>query len=178
MMSEENNSCKDRQDIPDDGLIHLHDMSFDFEDYFDRYASEEMGEEERKEFGARVMGLFCLDFFNSGGDPAAIKPWVANYLAKAMYNVLGGVPWSQAIPTPFDAPGTQSMYTEKGGRGMAIYGAVENGKSVKAGVTNLLAKQAEKFNISFETARGDYYKVKKSIENGSGLPDGFLKKNP
>lgn len=103
-MSEENKSWKERLNIPDDGLIHLHDMSFDFEDYFKRHGTEEMCDEEAEEFDARVMGIFCRDFFNSGGDPDAIQPWVIAYLAKAMFNVLGGVPWSQALPTPFDAP--------------------------------------------------------------------------
>ena len=177
-MSEEKKSWKERQNIPDDGLIYFHDMSFDFEDYFKRHDAKEMCDEEAEEYGARVMGLFCRDFFDSGGDPAAIQPCVANYLAKAMYEVLGGVPWSQALPTPFDEPGTQSMYTKKGERGMAIYCAVENGKSDGGGVTNLLAEQAKKYKLSFEAARGDYYKVKKSIEGGNGLPDGFLKKTP
>lgn len=173
-MTEEKKSWKERQNIPDDAFIHLHDMSFDFEDYFDRYGTEKMDEEERKLFSARVMGLFCRDFFDSGGEPAAIQPWIANYLAKAMYEVLGGVPWKTVLRLPFD----DCVYTEKGERGMEIYCDVEDGKRAGEAVTNMLAEKAKKFNISFETARGDYYKVKKIVEYGNDFPDGFLKKTP
>lgn len=159
-MSEEKKPWKERQNIPDDGLIHFHDMSFDFDDYFNRYESGTMCEEEKKDFGARVMGLFCRDSFDS----AKVEPWVANYLAKAMYNVLGGIPWSQALPTPLDA-----VLSEKENRAIEIYSNVEEGRKALLGVTNLLGKQAEKYNVSFETARADYYRIKKNIK-GDDVP--------
>lgn len=167
------------QVFPDDGVINLHDLSFDFEDFFDRHGTDAMCEEEEKEFGSRVMGLFCKSFFEGKGDPAAIPPWVANYIAKAMFNVLGGVPWAQALPTPFDDPEDQHMYTEKGRRATDIYCAVKNGiASGEGNSSELLSKQAKVLNLSYESIRRDYYIVKKWIEGGGSRPEGFLKNYP
>ena len=114
------------QSLSSNGDIDLQDMKFDFEDYFKRHGTEAMSDEEAKEFGARVMGVFCRDFFNSDGDPSKVEPWVANYIAKAFYNVLGGIPWAQALPTPFDEAEDQEIYTPKGRRALGFYCAIQN----------------------------------------------------
>ncbi|MBS3996691.1 MAG: hypothetical protein KGZ67_05040 [Hydrogenophaga sp.] len=167
---------KKQLNIPDDRLVHLHDLTFDFEKYFDEY--EDLSDEEKAEFPCRVMGLYCKEFYESGGDPSAISPWVAKYIANAMYNVLGGVPWSQALPTPFDDPESQHIWTPKGRRAMDTYCAVTSGKSDGFDVSAMLCKQADRQNVSYETARADYYKAKNAIDNKQNLPDGFLKKTP
>lgn len=129
---------KEQLDIPDDGLIHLHDLTFDFHDYFARYA--ELSDEEQDEYTCRVMGLFCKEFFESGGDPSAVSPWVASYIANAFYQVLGGVPFNQVLPTPFEP--RQDIYTAKGRRAMDVYCEIENALKDGEKVTVMFSKIA------------------------------------
>lgn len=174
-MSEEKKSWKERQNLPDDdGLIHFHDMSFDFEDYFNRYESGTMCEEEKEEFSARVMGLFCRDSFDSG----TVKPWVANYIAEKLYEALGGVPWSDIMGLPWDE--RTSYLTPKGERAFETYAYVHNTQLEQpdARITDLIAEAAKKLNVSFETARADYYAMKSGIGKKTGIPSRFLKETP
>jgi hypothetical protein len=167
---------KQQLGIPDDGDVHLHDLTFDFEDYFDRHGTDAMDDEESKEFSARVMGLFCKDFWESGGNPAAIQPWVANYIAKAFYEVLGGVPFRDVLPTPMEPQ--ESWLTAKGLRAMDVY---SYSKGTKDDATTLSARHmelAEKHSLTYESIRGDYYKMKGVIEEGKPWPKGFLKTKP
>lgn len=162
---------KEQLAIPEDGLIHLHDLTFDFKDYFARY--DELSEEEQNEFQCRVMGLFCKEFFESGGDPSAISPWVASYIANAFFQVLAGAPFNQVLPTPFEP--RESSYTPKGERAINTYCVVQNAKNDVEGVSDILRRLADHQNVSYETVRGDYYKVKNSVDAGKGFPDKFLK---
>lgn len=162
---------KEQLDIPDDGLIHLHDLTFDFHDYFARYA--ELSDEEQDEYTCRVMGLFCKEFFESGGDPSAVSPWVASYIANAFYQVLGGVPFNQVLPTPFEP--RQDRYTAKGRRAMDVYCEMENAIRKGEKVTVMFAKIAARMNMSPQTISAAYYAAKKAIDAGDSLPDDFLK---
>lgn len=167
---------KKQLNIPDDGDIHLHDLTFDFEDYFDRHGTDKMDDEESKEFDCRVMGLFCKDFWESGGNPAAIQPWVANYLAEAFYNICGGVPLNQALQTPFEPP--SSMFTEKGRRAMDIYAHIQNNRSSGDTISGWLVEASKELNLSYEAVRGDYYAVRGVLKDKKPWPKGFLKIEP
>ena len=154
--------------------IDLMDLTFDFEDYFDRYGTNRMSEDEKRDFSARVYGMFCRDFYNSGGNPAAIPQWVAGYIADKLYQVLGGVPWQDIMHLPWDEP--TPWLTTKGERALEIYTGVEDALSVtpEANTTDLIYEQAKKHNVSYETARADYYTMKSSIKSKNGMPKKFL----
>lgn len=156
-----------------DGLIHLHDLDFDFEDYFKRYPAELL-EGEGEEFSARVYGLICRDFFKSGGDPGAVPKWAMSYLVNKLYQVLGGVPWNDIMRMPWDVP-TPYM-TPKGQRAFDIYAFVENTllDTPGANVTDLISEAARKHHVSYETARADYYAIKGPLKSGKGIPSKFL----
>jgi hypothetical protein len=168
--------------------VDFSDMDFDFERYFDRYFVNEtpalrlvsavetdppLTEQDRTEFDWRVIGFFCQSVFQSEKETGNIPFWVANYVAKKLLQMIGGVPWDQLVQAPYQQPVT--MFSRLGERAMEIYCAVENGRRSGDDVTSLIAAQASERNVSYETARADYYKVKKSIDSGAGLPDGFLK---
>lgn len=165
---------KIKQDIPDDGLVHLHDMSFDFEDYFERHGTDRMSKEEEEEFSARVYGVFCRSVFQSGGDPSKISFWAANYVAEKLYQALGGVPWQDIMGLPWDEP--TPWLTTKGQRALDIFAGIENTSKQRpdANVTDLISEQAKKHSVSYETARADYYAIKKGIEQNNGIPHNFL----
>jgi hypothetical protein len=161
--------------IPDDGLIHLHNLSFDFEEYFDR-GLEQMSEGEREEFKARIYGLFCRDVFLSGGDMRRVSFWAANYVAERLYQALGGVPWEDIMGLPWDEP--TPFFTAKGQRAFEIYAAITNSlaQNPDANTTDLIAQQATKHCVSYETARADYYTWKKIRTGDEGVPKKFLNK--
>lgn len=165
---------KSRWAVPDDGMVHLHDLSFDFENYFEQYDKGVLSNDERNDYNARVYGMFCRDFFDSGGDPSAVKPWVANYLAKKLYQVLGGVPWQDIMGMPWDEP--TAYLTARGKRAFDIYAGVENELNAEplANVTDLISQQAQSYHVSYETARADYYAMKKGFKAKTGPPSKFL----
>lgn len=156
--------------------INLMDLDFDFEDYFERFRSGEMSEEEKEEFDARVIGVFCRGVFRSNEDPANIPFWAANYLAEQLYKVLGGEPWTNALPLPW-YPREETFFSKKGKRAMEIYCAVENARrSIDSfNVVDLISEQAKKHCVSYETARADYYSVRKVIVMNQEWPANFLK---
>ena len=100
-MSTENESTKfpiNRWGAPvGDGFIYLHDYDFDFDNYFDRHAAGELSEEEKGDFAARVYGMFCRDFFKSGGNPAVVQPWVA-VKSRLVINTLDEQFWFFLLP--------------------------------------------------------------------------------
>ena len=166
---------KEQLNIPDDGLIHLHDLSFDFEDYFERYDKGEMDEDEASEYNARVMGLFCKALWENGGDTSAVPGWVAHHLAKKFYESLGGVAWGDLMGLPWDQKNPR--FTKKGQRAFDIYAYIQNTLKIQpdANVTDLLAEAAKQLNLSFETIRADYYAMKKALDsNPASMPDNFL----
>ena len=146
--------------VSDDGLVHFHDLDFDLEGYFDRYETEQLSEDEKAEFSARVYGLFCRDFFKSGGHPAAIEPWVASYVAKKLFQGLGGVPWNDLMGMPWDEP--TPMMTKRGERAFSIYAGIRNSLHAypDAKVSDLLREAAQAHCVSYETDRRDYYAMK------------------
>lgn len=181
-MTEENKSTTfpiNRWGVPvGDGEVYLNDLDFDFEDYFKRSAAGELSEDESGDHSARVYGMFCRDFFKSGGDSAAIQPWVANYIAKKLYEALRGEPWNNIMRLPWDEP--TSDLTPKGQRAFETYAHVHNTlrEQPDAKVTDLIAEAAKNSNVSFETARADYYAMKKGIVWKTGIPSEFLKNTP
>lgn len=164
--------------LPEEELIDLSDMTFDFEDYFNRHHDGEMDDAEKEEFSARVYGLFCQSVFNSGGDSGKIPFWAANYIAEKLVQVLGGVPWPDVMRLPWDVE-EDPFFTPKGERAVNIYAEITNALSASpdANVTTLIAEQAGKHCVSYETARADYYAFKKAVSDKSGLPDRFLNKS-
>lgn len=161
-----------------DGFIHLHDCDFDFDNYFYRHAAGELSEEEEGDFSARVYGMFCRDFFKSHGDPAAIQPWVASYIAKKLHAALAGAPWNDIMGLPWDEP--TPRFTPKGQRAFDTYAHVHNTRlgQPNANVTDLIAEAAQKFSVSFETARNDYYTMKHAFAvRPAKIPAKFLISN-
>jgi hypothetical protein len=158
----------------DDTLIHLHDLSFDFEGYFERHRTGEMPEAEREEFSARVYGLFCRDVFRSGGDMRRAAFWSANYVAEKLFQALGGIPWEDIMNLPWDTP--TPFLKPKGERALNIYAGVTNALVAhpRANTTDLISEQAKNNNVSYETARAAYYAVKGGIQRKTGLPKNFL----
>ena len=151
---------------------------FDFEDYFDRHRNGLLSEEERDEFDMRVIGLFCRDWFQGGGNPRKIQQWVGDYLAEQMYKVINGEEWHNAFPLPWKP--SESHLSRRGERAMSIYCAIGNEKAARPELTTdaLLKRQAREHHVSYETARGDYYAVKKVVDakGEESFPDWFLKK--
>jgi hypothetical protein len=156
----------------DDGLIDLSDMSFDFEDYFERFHGGQMDAEEREEFDARVLGLFCQSFIKSGGDTSAIPRWVASYLTEQIYKVLAGGDFAEAfrMPEPWRQP--EPFRTRAQERSLEIFCDIANTikNSPNSKITNAIAEVAVKHNASYETARAAYY------EHVRKMPKDFLKR--
>ncbi|MGB7479872.1 MAG: hypothetical protein WA924_06070, partial [Burkholderiaceae bacterium] len=66
--------------------------------------------------------------------------------------------------------------TPKGKRAFDIYNCVEDGikNSPNVNITDLIAMQASKHNVSYETARAVYYETKKWVTEKTGIPAKFL----
>ena len=118
---------KEQLCIPDDGVIYLDDLSFDFKDYFDRFDQS-----------------------------------------------LGGVPWGDLVDLPWDRK--EPFLTKNGQRAFETYAHVHNTllKNEKANITDLIAEAAKKFNVSYETARKDYYDMKNDFDRNGGIREKFL----
>lgn len=161
-----------------DGCVYLNDLDFDFEDYFERHSAGLLSEEENGDFSARVYGLFCWDIFKSGGDPGAVQPWIANYIANKLKEALNGESWNDIMRLPWDVP--TPYFTKKGQRAFDTYAHVYNTQLTQpdAKITDLIAQAAGNFNVSFESARADYYAMKKAFsERPVDIPSKFLKNN-
>lgn len=156
------------------GSDELGNLDFDFEDYFQRHGTESMSEVEAKDFQARIYGMYCRDFYKSGGDTSAIPKWVAAYVADRLFEGLQGRPWNDVMRLPWDKP--TPWMTPKGERAFDIYAGVENSLNTiqDANITDLISEQASKHHVSYETARADYYAMKKAIKLKTGIPSKFL----
>lgn len=155
--------------------IDLQDLSFDFEDYFRRFAEGTMPDKERNEYTARVIGLFVRETFKSKGNDDSIKSWATDYIANALFEVLGGAPFSDVLPTPFEPQ--QSLYTEKENRAFNTYCFIENGKRSGKKISDLLMQHAINTNLSYESVRSDYYKIKNALDIGKTIQEAFSKKS-
>lgn len=155
----------------------LGDIDFDFESYFARHKAQELSEEELDEYPARVYALFCSLVYKSHSDPIEIPAWAAEYVADRLFSGLMGVPWNEEMKLPWDNE-AESPLNPRGQRAMSIYVDIENRKTSEpsAKTTDLIAWQAGENNVSFETARADYYAMKKAIEK-KDMPERFLKHN-
>ena len=135
--------------------IDLSDMSFDFEDYFERFHSGDMSKEEKEEFDARILGLFCQSFIRSQGDPAAIPKWVASYMCEQIYKVLGGLQFADAfkMPEPWQQPAPIRSRAEQ--EALEIFcdvaNALRSDSSLK--ITDAISDAARRRNASYEKAR-------------------------
>jgi hypothetical protein len=79
---------------------------------------------------------------------------------------------------PWDKP--NSYLTVKGQRAFNIYASVYNKQlqDKNLSTTTLIAEAANEHHVSYETARADYYAMKKSLSEGRGIPEKFtLSKN-
>ena len=159
----------------DANMNELMDLSFDFEDYFERSLAGKLSEAEQFEFTARMIGMFCRDVYHGG--PGTVQPWVANSLADAMFKVLAGEPWDQALPMPWSPEFSQ--YTKNGERAMSIHCHVENARQLdkQAGTIALIHLAAAHYGVGFPTAKSDYYRAKEFVDMNSA-PPGFLKEEP
>lgn len=158
--------------LPGEG--ELHDLDFDFEGFFARDVSD-LSEEEQAQWPGRIYAFFCSSFYKSGGDTSKIPKWVAAYVADRLFDGLQGAPWGDTMRLPWDKP--TSYLTPKGERAMDIYAQIENGRkdAPERNTTDLIAEAAQAHFVSFETARADYYAMKKGIQFRTGIPKKFLK---
>jgi hypothetical protein len=159
--------------------INLSDLGFNFEDYFQRWQRGDLSAEEQVEFDARVIGIFCRRVLLSSQVDGAWTEWesfAAYWLAKKLEQVIGGVPWRKSFDLPYEWGKHESDFSDKGARAVEIFCAVYNTRkdSPDSAVTHLIEEQAYKHCISYETARDDYYRVKKAIDDGLGFSP-FLK---
>ncbi|MFK3739399.1 hypothetical protein [Massilia sp. TN1-12] len=163
--------------VPDDGLIHLHDLNFDFEGYFERYP-DNLEEGEDEEFQARIYGMFCRDVFTCGGDMERVSLWASNYVAERLYQALGGVPWQDIMGLPWDEP--TPFFSPIGQRAAAIYAGVQNAlkDDPNANKTNLIAEHASKHNRGIAQGLKDYYAFKNAVDGVKEMPRNFIKNPP
>lgn len=180
-MSANDRIAKISRGFPDDELIQLSDLDFDFEDYFDRHGTADMSADEADEFSARIYGMFCRDVYQSSpyDGMITIPAWTATYIANNLVQALGGVEWEEIMGLPWDDSSKYSYYNDTGLRALAIYSAVESQRNAeeKKGITSALAEQAGKHNVSYETARSDYYDMKKALTKKGPMPNKFLTKD-
>ena len=159
-------------DQSDDELIDLSDMDFDFSDYFDRFHRGDMGADEKDEFDARVLGLFCQSFINSHGDTSAIPKWVASYMTEQIWKVLKGADFAESfrMPEPWRQP--ESFCSRAQQRSLDMFSDIANQikESPNSKITSVIAAVANEYNASYETARAAYY------EHVKKLPKDFLKR--
>ena len=170
----ERNKRFNPDNVPEEELIQLDDFDFDFQDYFRRHKAGVMDEDESKEFSARIYGYFCALVDQSDGNSVRLPYWVANYIYKKFRDALGGVPWEDTMALPWDKP--TPYFSPKGLRALDIYGKITEAlkESSGAAITTLLAEQAGKHNVSYETARSAYYAFKNAVEKKAEMPKSFL----
>lgn len=145
-----------------DGLVHLEDISFDFEDYFKRYWAKEMSEEERAEYHARVMGIYCRDIF------AQKKPldWVLEYIANEFSKILAGGQWNDSFPLPWHPADPIRYGTRADQEALEIYCEIHNFMRLNPDVkiTAAIEAVASGRNVSYEKARAGWYKHKAKLK--------------
>jgi hypothetical protein len=160
------------------GSDELHNLDFDFEGYFERSQRNELSAAERQDWHARIYGMFCRDVFTCGGDLSKVSFWTAAYVANRLMEGLQGGPWGDVMRLPWDSP--TPYFTAKGERAMRIWAAVSDGlrAAPDSNVTDLIAQQAREHNVAYETARADYYALKKTFDWKTGMPRKFLVSPP
>ena len=156
--------------------INLQDMDFDFEDYFKRAGEKFMCDVEMKEFPARIMGVIARKHYGKSSEDGKIEEFAEKYIADAFFNILGGVPFRNALPTPFEP--SISDLSAIGERAFKASNMVNDRKKNGEKVSKALMEVAMELNISYESARSAYYTMKRVQEKGGCLPDNFYKKQP
>lgn len=161
------NDDRDLEETVDDDLTHLSDLTFNYEGYFERSRAKELSEQERDEWHARIMGLFCREIFDGKKPP----DWILNYIAEQFCWVLDGKPWNHAFPLPWDTP-SYSLGSRAEDDAMDIFidisSLIKSEPEIK--ITSAITRVAKTRNVSFEKARAAWYRRR------STLPAGFLKK--
>ena len=73
------------------------------------------------------------------------------------------MPWNDIMGLPWDEP--TPHFTPKGKRAFDTYAHVHNTllSQPNANITDLIAEAAQSFSVSFESARNDYYTMKKAF---------------
>lgn len=146
----------------DKDSIFLEDLTYDFEDYFDKYFKKELSEEERNLFMSRVIGHFCRDFYKNG-NPADVPKWIMSFVADGLYKVLAGEEWAHEFPLPWTTETPIRTRAEQLALDLFCY--ISNFKTDNPAekTTDVIAGAAKKFNVSYETARAAYYKYKSHL---------------
>lgn len=143
-------------DGQDDGLIHLEDLSFDFEDYFKRADAEELSQQESIEFPARVIGRYCRDIYARKLPPV----WVLDYVAEAFSKVLAGGEWDDELPMPWTVPNTSHFPSRSMLESIEIIAEISRlmQENPEVRVTSAITAAATAHNVSYEKARAVWYK--------------------
>lgn len=145
-----------------DGLIHLEDTSFDFEDYFKRLKADELSEDELAEYPARVMGLYCQKISANKVPP----DWVLKYFAREFYKILAGGAWNDSFPLPWNPASPVELLSRTEQEAFDIFAdvswCIKDNPGAK--VTEVIQVVADKRHISYEKARAAWYKHKAKMK--------------
>lgn len=151
-------------DDEEDGLIYLNDVSFDFDDYFDRARKEELTSEEFEVYDARVIGLYCRSVYRKEVPPT----WVMERIANEFFKVLAGGDWNDSFPLPWNPMSEAPMFggSRATKKAFEMYGAIyrllDADKELK--VTEAIQRVADENHVSYETARAAWYKYKNQFK--------------
>lgn len=147
----------------DDGLIHLEDMSFDFEDYFVRFRAKELSEQESEEFHARLMGLYCKCVFSGEKPPG----WVSDYIANEFCKVLAGGDWNDSFPLPWSPRDKITWGTRAEHDALQIFCDIANlhKQNPEENITTAIQQVASDHSVSYEKARAAWYKHKGALKS-------------
>lgn len=152
----------------DEYIVNLIDLTFDFEDYFQRSANGTLTEEEQKEFNGRICGQFCRDFYKNG-NASDVPNGIMKYMANQMFLVLAGEEWESAFPLPWTTPTPIRSRADE--IALTIFCDIANLLRQDANIKTVKAIEvmADKHHVSFEKARAAWYNGKKWLD------DDFLK---
>ncbi len=134
--------------------------TFDYTSFFERIGAGEGSVKDHEEFTARAMQMFCLQVWSNN------KPdeWLLLYFADQFMKVLNGGKWCDELPLPW-LPQTE-VWTLAEKRGLNIYCYIENIRrsNPDSKMDSLFSESADKFNVSWQHARDEYYRWRNRIK--------------
>lgn len=148
---------------PDDGLTHLENLNFDFEDYFFRAREERLSAQEWSEFDARVLGLYCRDTYANKTPPA----WVRESIADEFFKVLAGGDSRESFPMPWHTGEGPVRLSRAAQLALDIFSDIADlmHSNPEVKITTACRQIAEAHHVSYETARAAWYKHKPPLKS-------------
>lgn len=131
----------------------------DFDEYIQRIRTGKASPQEHSEFTLRIMQHFA----DSVWAHKLPEQWVMDYLADRFERILHGGKWEREFPLPWiPVPSDLSRAEE---RGLSMACEIENARRQQPheGVTEIIERVAAAWNVSYETARANYYERRASF---------------